>query len=512
MPQRTGIEFEFEFAQPQTQPAYRATGEGPMRILLMADFSGRSNRGVLGHGDDLAARPTVPVDVDNLDAVMTGYAPRLSLPPDAPDGPVTEIELRRLDDFHPDHLYETLELFKAFRGMRRRMMDPATFVDETAALRSDARDTPAAEGETSPAEDDTATVERLLGRRPGDRPQARARTGAGAAGIERFIRRVVEPYVVPDTAAEQAHMVGAVDQATSEQMAALLHRPAFQELEAAWRQVAWLVSGLETGEDLKLYLLDVTKDELAADIGGAGRDLERSGLFRLLVEKGLQTPGGQPWSLFAGHYAFGATEEDVTLLAALGTIASRAGGPFLAAARPEVVGSGPLDRTPDPAEWRPLDPDDETRWQALRRHPGASWIGLALPRVMLRLPYGKRTDEIDPFDFEELPPGSKHEDYLWGNPAVACALLIGRAFTDRGWSMEPGDLLDVDDLPLHLFEEDGERKIKPCAEILLSERGGDAILGRGVMPLLSYRDRNMARVLRFQSIAHPPAGLSGPWG
>ena len=84
MPERTGIEFEFEFAQPQTQPAYRATGEGPMRILLMGDFSGRSNRGVLGHGDDLAARPTVPVDVDNLDDVLTGYAPRLHLPPHPP--------------------------------------------------------------------------------------------------------------------------------------------------------------------------------------------------------------------------------------------------------------------------------------------------------------------------------------------------------------------------------------------------------------------------------------------
>jgi type VI secretion system protein ImpC len=510
MPERSGIEFEFEFAQPQTQPVYRATGDGPMRILLLGDFSGRSNRGVLGHGDDLAARPTVLVDVDNLDGVLNGYAPRLRLPSDVPEGPVTEIEFRRLDDFHPDHLYDTLGLFKAFREMRLRMTDPATFAEETAALRSGARETPATADDTT--EDDTATVERLLGRKPADRPQARARTGAGAVGIERFIRSVVEPYIVPDTAAQQAHLVAAVDQATAEQMASLLHRPAFQELEAAWRQVSWLVSGLETGEDLKLYLLDVTKEELAADIGGAGGDLEGSGLYRLLVEKGLQTPGGQAWSVLAGHFAFGTAEEDVTLLAALGTIASRAGGPFLAAARPEVVGCESLDRVSDPTGWSALAPEEETRWQALRRHPSASWVGLALPRVLLRLPYGKRTDEVDRFDFEELPPGAKHEDYLWGNPAAACALLIGRAFTERGWSMEPGDLLDLDDLPLHVFEEEGESRIKPCAEALISERGGDAILERGVMPVLSYRDRNMARVLRFQSVADPPAALSGPWG
>ena len=32
-----------------------------------------------------------------------------------------------------------------------------------------------------------------------------------------------------------------------------------------------------------------------------------------------------------------------------------------------------------------------------------------------------------------------------------------------------------------------------------------------VCPMLSYRDRNIARLARFQSLADPLAGLAGPW-
>ena len=151
------------------------------------------------------------------------------------------------------------------------------------------------------------------------------------------------------------------------------------------------------------------------------------------------------------------------------------------------------------------------RWQALRESAAAPWIGLALPRVLLRLPYGPQTNPVERFEFEELSPGRDHEAYLWGNPAFACAMLIGTAFAERGWSMEPGDHLDIEDLPAHTYEEAGESKMKPCAEVCLGERAGTAILDRGVMPLLSYRNRNAARLMRFQSLADPPAGLRGPW-
>ncbi len=77
--------------------------------------------------------------------------------------------------------------------------------------------------------------------------------------------------------------------------------------------------------------------------------------------------------------------------------------------------------------------------------------------------------------------------------------------------MQPGDYLDVEDLPAFTFEEEGEAKMMACAEIFLIERAAEAMLDNGVMPMISYRNRNAVRLMRFQSIAEPLKVLSGQW-
>jgi type VI secretion system protein ImpC len=110
-----------------------------------------------------------------------------------------------------------------------------------------------------------------------------------------------------------------------------------------------------------------------------------------------------------------------------------------------------------------------------------------------------------------MTPDRDHESYLWGNPAVACAMLIGGAHLEKGPDMEPGDLLDIEELPAHTWQEGDASRMKPCAEVLLGERAVQAILARGLIPVLSHGNSDRARVARFQSIADPPAPLSGPW-
>ena len=149
------------------------------------------------------------------------------------------------------------------------------------------------------------------------------------------------------------------------------------------------------------------------------------------------------------------------------------------------------------------------RWSMLRRSAIAPWIGLAMPRVLGRLPYGAKTDAIDGFAFEELAGTNDHDGYLWGNPALACAEVIGRnLIADTNDAETPEIALDVPDLPAHVRDVGGERELKPCAERLLSLHIGEEILKRGLMPMLSFRDRNAARFLRLQSIAEPPAALA----
>jgi type VI secretion system protein ImpC len=488
-----------------------------MRILLMGDFSGRRSLGIENPAD-LGDRRTVAVDIDNFDQRLARLAPGVVLPVGAAGGPGQLIEFNRLDDFHPDSLYGRLDLFRGLRDTRARLQDPATFEQAAAELCGDgptSREPPVAPPASGSdaggrGEDDTATLERLLGPRPTGARQAGAPALAGQLDITALIRGIVAPYVTPAAPAMQGQYLAWVDAATSEQMRGILHHPAFQGLESLWRSVRSLVSSLELDASLQLHLLDVTKAELMAHLHTAGSDLESCALYRMLVEQAGGTLGGEPWSLLVGDYTFGSAGEDLELLATLGALGSQAGAPFLAAADPSLLGCSSLVSTPDPRDWYPT-PEAEQRFQALRASAIAPWIGLALPRVLLRLPYGMNTDRVEHLDFEELTPVRSHEAYLWGNPALACAMLIGQSFLARGWEMEPGDDLDLVDLPAHVFERHGERHLQPCAEVLLSERAGEAILGLGLMPLLSYKNRNAIRLMRFQSIAAPSSPLSGPW-
>jgi type VI secretion system protein ImpC len=325
-----------------------------------------------------------------------------------------------------------------------------------------------------------------------------------------LIQGIVAPYMTPAAPPLQGQYLAWVDAATSEHIRAILHHPAFQAVEALWRSVRWLITTLELGPSLQLHLLDVTKAELMAHLQAAQSGLASCALYRMLVEQAGGTLGGEPWSLLVGDYTFGSAGEDLELLATLGALGSQAGAPFLAAADPSLLGCSSLVSTPDPRGWH-RTAEAEQRFQTLRASAAAPWTGLALPRVLLRLPYGKNTDRMEHLDFEELTPARNHEAYLWGNPALACAMLIGQSFLARGWAMEPGDDLDLVDLPAHVFEQDGEGHLQPCAEVLLSERAGEAILGLGLMPLLSYKNRNAVRLMRFQSIAAPSSPLSGPW-
>jgi predicted component of type VI protein secretion system len=145
---------------------------------------------------------------------------------------------------------------------------------------------------------------------------------------------------------------------------------------------------------------------------------------------------------------------------------------------------------------------------ALRRSEVARWIALAAPRILLRMPYGHRSDPIESFAFEELsgPPAAEH--LLWAPASLALALLIGRGFTARGWEMEPDDERDIGDLPAYTFEREGERHLQPCAEQLLTDRDIDAFVSAGLVPVSARRDSNSVVVVRFQSLSDPQAPLT----
>jgi type VI secretion system protein ImpC len=294
-------------------------------------------------------------------------------------------------------------------------------------------------------------------------------------------------------------------------MRSLLHSPDFQALEASWRGVFLLVRRIETNPQLKLYLIDISKPELAADLHSS-ENLCSTGLYQKLIEESVSTPGSEPWAVILGNYTFGPSGEDAELLGRIARIAHAAGAPFIAGASPRLLGCPSFASAPHPRDWRILqDADDAAAWAELRRLPEANALGLALPRFLLRLPYGKNTAAVESFDFEEMPGPSSHDDYLWGNAAFACVLLLAESFSANGWAMRPGTFSEIDRLPLHVYEQGGESELKPCSEALLTDDAVERILENGLMPLVSFKGRDLVRLARFQSVAAPLRGLAGRW-
>ena len=208
-----------------------------------------------------------------------------------------------------------------------------------------------------------------------------------------------------------------------------------------------------------------------------------------------------------GDYDFDQAEPNIALLAKLAALMHEAHIPFLAGATAKLPGFTSFAEPPDAGKWRP--PADLALWDKLRGHKFAPHIGLAAPRLLLRLPYGPKTDAIDAFPFIEIPAAPAIEHYLWGNGAFAVALLFGQAFR-HGWDdIDPGN--DVSDLPCHMALVDGDREMTPCAQGFLSDRVGDILHQLGIIPLLSVRNAAAVKVAGIHSIAHDRP-LAASWG
>ncbi len=490
----------------------------PFRIAILGDFSGRASRGLMETGDALANQRMELIDRDNFDAVFARLSPQLEFRLGGSNGIPVSLKFTDLDDFHPDNLYRNVALFQKLRDTREKLGDAKSFAQTAGEL--GIRTTPPAVNTTAtpatPATSSDAVEQALSGNfldqlvEETEKKSEQSHPSRVTDPWTAVLRSIVAPHVVPKPDPRQADALGLIDLANSAQMSRLLHLPQFQALESAWRAVYFLVRNLETSSRLEVVLIDVTKNELARDLASAP-DITSTGTYRLLVENSVGTPGAKPWALLAGIYTCDSSPDDTEFLARMAKVAAAAGAPFLAAAAPLVLGCGSIDNLPDPRRWVKSSSDDASSWQALRSSAEARYLGLVLPRFLIRLPYGKETETTEAFDFDEIPDSAAHEDYLWANPAFAAVLLLAQTFTRDGWAMRPGTLSDITGVPMHIYSVEGEPISKPCAEVLMTQTAAEAMLDAGIMPLASLKDQSAVRLVRFQSVANPPTAPAGRW-
>lgn len=326
-------------------------------------------------------------------------------------------------------------------------------------------------------ENNTDTLQRLLGQ------PVQAGTVNAEGQIMRYIATMINEHIVVDVAPQLAICLQAIDKAVSALMRKILHHPDFQALEAAWRSIYLLVSELEADAGLSLHLLDIGKTQLFDDMVSSGKQLSNTDCYAHLIANGVNVYGEQPWSLLIGDFIFDGSDVDLALLAALGDLAAHAGGPFIAAADPLLLGIDNLMAQTDYQDWPVSSAEQQSRWQALRESDVAPWIGLTLPRVLQRLPYGADTDPVESFYFDELADITEHEALLWGNGAFHCALLLGQSFVAQGWQMQPGDYLDIIDLPAYILPSPEGGKLQPCAEVCFNDNTIEKLLAKALCRL-----------------------------
>lgn len=335
-------------------------------------------------------------------------------------------------------------------------------------------------------------------------------------GLQHFIAEMLAPSKSTERVDKNLVdvMIAEIDQRLSAQINEILHHPDFQKLESAWRSLKYLIDKVDFRENIKVEMLNVSKDDLINDFEDSP-EVPKSGLYKTIYSREYGTFGGKPVGLMIGNYDFGAGPQDIALLQKCASVAAMAHAPFISAAGPQMFGEKSWETLPNLKDLKSLfEGPQYARWHAFRESEDARYVGLCMPRFLLRLPYGASTVPVKKFNFEEDSQGN-HDAYLWGNAAVAMATRVADSFAKYRWCpniIGPQAGGTVEDLPLHQYEAMGEIQTKIPTEIQLTERREYELSEEGFIGLTFRKDSNNACFFSANSCQKPKYFGNSPEG
>lgn len=458
----------------------------PFVLGVLADLGGAGQVLEL----PLRKRAFAEVDGDRMDSLVNWVRPKLRLSvenrlvEDATEKLQIEIWFFNMSDFEPASVARKIEPLKKLMDARAVLNDVEAMLHSNAQIGELIRD--AVQNRVGAAEEGNIefTVERIVTQCfSKDNPRARY-------CLEELFRYLPADPIL-EAAPTAAEMIGEhlarIDRLLSAQLNEVFHHPDFQRLEASWRGLEQLVRGTETSPALKIRVLPVSKKELLRDFQRAP-EFDQSALFQKVYGDAYAVFGGEPFGALIGDYAFGPHPEDVELLEKISNVAAAARAQFLAGAGAALFSLESFRELSRPRSLEKLFGTVEfTKWTAFRNSEDARFVGLVMPRVLMRLPYGQHTKQADGFAYEEGVDGNDPEKYLWGNAVYAFAGRLTAAFARYGWcasisSSEQGGL--VSGLPVHCYLNDrGEVATQCPTEIAIGDRRREELEDLGFIPL-----------------------------
>ncbi|MBJ6765046.1 type VI secretion system contractile sheath large subunit [Myxococcaceae bacterium JPH2] len=326
-------------------------------------------------------------------------------------------------------------------------------------------------------------------------------------GVQAFITEMLAPNRSEervDKALVDA-MIAEIDKRLSSQVNEILHVPEFQKLESAWRSLKFLVDRVDFRENTRVEMLNLSKEDLQKDFEDSP-EVVKSGMYKIAYSNEYGVFGGKPYGLLCGNYDFGTGPQDMELLRKCASVAAMSHAPFIANASPEMFGEESFTKLPDLKDLKSLfEGPQYARWHSFRESEDARYVGLCLPRFLLRLPYGEKTIPVKAFNFSEEVVGS-HEKYLWGYASTAFATRVTDSFAKFRWSpniIGPQSGGAVENLPLHQYEAMGELQTKIPTEVLLTERREYELSEEGLIGLVFRKDADNAAFFSANSAQKP---------
>jgi len=327
--------------------------------------------------------------------------------------------------------------------------------------------------------------------------------------IAEFAQQVLDGAIVSgkDTELMVKARIAQLDRLISAQLNEVMHAPEFQKLEASWRGLHYLVHQSETSPTLKVKVFNVSKKDLTRDLERAA-EFDQSQTFKKIYEEEYGVFGGSPFGLLVGDYEIANTGPDLSVIEKMSNVAAAAHAPFIAAADPRLFNLKSFSQLGEPRDISKIfDSVEYTKWRSFRESEDSRYVGLCLPHVLMRQPYGRDTVPVDSFDFVEDVDGKDHQKYLWGNAAYAFAARATDAFAQYAWctairGVEGGGL--VQDLPTHTFRTDeGDVALKCPTEIAITDRREAELAENGFIPLVHCKGRDYAAFFSVQSTNKP---------
>jgi type VI secretion system protein ImpC len=320
-----------------------------------------------------------------------------------------------------------------------------------------------------------------------------------------FVKQVMEGAVVisKDTELMINSRIAQIDRLISQQLNEIMHHPDLQKIEGSWRGLNYLVQQSETGDMLKIRVMNVSKKDLLKDMEKAS-EFDQSTLFKKIYEEEFGMFGGAAYGALVGDYEFGNNPQDLTLLEKISEVAAASHAPFVSAASPTLFNWDSYTELSGPRDLSKIFQSVEyAKWKSFRESEDARYVALALPHILMRLPYGKANIPVESFNFEEDVDGTDHSKYLWGNAAYALGTRLTDAFSKYHWcaairGVEGGGL--VQGLPVHTFKTDeGDVALKCPTEIAITDRREKEFGDLGFIPLVHCKNTDYAAFFSMQT-------------